>query len=267
MSDLKEMDERLIKAIHCDNVAFFRAIKAWPQSAEPFGGVFRRKWGPMVMAARYGAVRVGAELLRLGVSVNEQGAAGGDFPIHFCADAEQPAMMAFLLAAGADPNAVNHFGQTPLMRAAGAGALSVAKLLIAAGARVNARDSRGETPLMSVCEREGSDSTQRLVEFLLEKGANPNELDDLGQTPLFYALRGDTDLAALALLRAGADPTRQQESAAPSAMRRALKILSDTGSAADVPGCAAARAVAGWETSQLGKATGPGNASARSLRL
>jgi ankyrin repeat protein len=55
-----------------------------------------------------------------------------------------------LLAWGADPNAPNRFGQTPLMCAAGANnSTAVTRRLIAAGASVNARDHRGRTAYMA----------------------------------------------------------------------------------------------------------------------
>ena len=51
------------------------------------------------------------------------------------------------LAGGADVNAKNQYGSTPLHFAAGYGRNEMAELLIAAGAEVNAKTKRGETPL------------------------------------------------------------------------------------------------------------------------
>ena len=52
-----------------------------------------------------------------------------------------------LMAGGADVNAANKDGYTPLHMAAYKDASNVAKLLIAGGADVNAADNDGETPL------------------------------------------------------------------------------------------------------------------------
>ena len=52
-----------------------------------------------------------------------------------------------LIAAGADVNAKNKFGEAPLHMAAVRGYQEIASLLIAQGANVNAKDERGLTPL------------------------------------------------------------------------------------------------------------------------
>ena len=57
------------------------------------------------------------------------------------------------LAVGADVNAKNRYGSTPLHRAASAGHKEIAELLIAEGADVNAKDEDGETPLDWVIEK------------------------------------------------------------------------------------------------------------------
>ena len=52
-----------------------------------------------------------------------------------------------LLADGADANARNVYGNTPLQAAAAQGHKGIAQLLIAKGADVNAKDSDGDTSL------------------------------------------------------------------------------------------------------------------------
>ena len=51
------------------------------------------------------------------------------------------------LADGADVNAKNDFGSTPLIAAALKGHKEIAELLISEGADVNAKNDRGQTPL------------------------------------------------------------------------------------------------------------------------
>ena len=84
-----------------------------------------------------------------------------------------------LLAAGADPNARNNNGETPLHRADSANDVTP---LLAAGANLNARDNVGETPLHeATAERSRSAD---VAAALLAAGADPNARDATGATPL-----------------------------------------------------------------------------------
>ena len=56
-------------------------------------------------------------------------------------------MVKVLLDRGADPNAANKTGFTPLHEAARLGSPKVAELLLLAGARVDARDDSGKRPI------------------------------------------------------------------------------------------------------------------------
>ncbi|MCC6050435.1 MAG: ankyrin repeat domain-containing protein, partial [Thermofilum sp.] len=98
---------------------------------------------------------------------------------------------------GADPNARNFCGRTPLHYAALSGHPELAKLLLERGADPNARDDLGETPLHEAVREE---APLELVELLLARGADPNARDRRGRTPLHYAAeRGRADVARLLL--------------------------------------------------------------------
>jgi ankyrin repeat protein len=89
------------------------------------------------------------------------------------------------LVAGANPNAQDDNGWTPLHFAAQAVSESVTALLLAAGADVGVKDTFGNTPLFRAvfCARgDGS-----VITALLEAGANPNEANKSGVTPLGLA--------------------------------------------------------------------------------
>ncbi len=94
-------------------------------------------------------------------------------------------LLAALAAAGADFNAANRFGVTPLMYAVLAGSGQV-KTLLAAGANVNAADDQGHTPLMIAAY----DGKLDVVELLLRSGADVNARDAKGKTALDYAQMG-----------------------------------------------------------------------------
>lgn len=85
-----------------------------------------------------------------------------------------------LLERGADPNEGdgNH---TPLMIAVAGDNMPLVRLLLARGANVQARDKDGQTPLFYA-----GDSLDATA-LLLEKGANPNGTDKELRTPLMSA--------------------------------------------------------------------------------
>ena len=75
--------------------------------------------------------------------------------------------MRTLLAVGADVNAKNTVGWTPLHLAARIGHTEAARLLLAAGADVNAKDKDGHTPLHGAAENGHTD----VVNLLRAHGA------------------------------------------------------------------------------------------------
>ena len=153
-----------------------------------------------------------------------------------------------LLQAGADPNLSDRSGRTALHWAVGAGQVKLARRLLAAGAEVNAFDEDGFSPLLYAARKmmSGTEATRKamlslllasgadtrpgvikesglpsspplmaaafhcgpeIVELLLAAGCPVDQASHTGYTPLMAAaeFNGRPDTVA-ALLAAGADP-------------------------------------------------------------
>jgi ankyrin repeat protein/mono/diheme cytochrome c family protein len=113
-----------------------------------------------------------------------------------------------LLEHGADPNATNVLGASPLMAAAAAGDLDSARALIEAGADVNAKPAMdpigfawggGRTPLMWAAFR----GDEALAKLLLARGAKVDEFTVGGSALTQAAWSGRLNVARL-LVEAGA---------------------------------------------------------------
>jgi len=120
--------------------------------------------------------------------------------IHLASRAGDLAMVKSLIREGADVNAKDKAGQTPLFWAVLADNNDVAKFIIAKGADVNAKDILGHTPLNFVVYSRGK---KDMVELLISKGADVNAKDShTGVIPLHSAsFLGQKDVAELLIAK------------------------------------------------------------------
>lgn len=145
--------------------------------------------------------------------------------------AGDPALIAMLLARGADPAAPDAAGNAPLHVAARLGSVAAADRLVAAGAAVDSPDAAGNTALhLAVAAEHGE-----LVDWLLAHGADSQRPNEAGWTPRMLAERSGA-------------PRLQRLLGVPSRVRSA--------NAADLDGMRSTAAMAGW--SELAVAAGRG---------
>jgi len=196
-----------------------------------------------------------------------------------------------LLQRGANPKAANASGMTALQYAAMTGRIEIMKMLISKGADVNARDQFGRTPLLEACGRPNTQAVALLLEagatphpealgfacwlnrseatalllkaglspdggivdaaqgghvkllrFLLQKGANVNARSGSGNTALHTAaLQGGIEAVTL-LLEEGADPNAKNDrgrtplhtAISGDCEVKSIRLLMDAGSRTDV---------------------------------
>lgn len=126
--------------------------------------------------------------------------AGGSTALHHAAGFGPLGNLQLLINKGADVNAKNRRGSTPLHWAIHDEAK--VRLLLTEGANVNARQAQGRTPLYLAAMLGDSVPTIRL---LLSRGADPNLGSVNGQTPLMTAAaRGNVE-AMQSLIERGAE--------------------------------------------------------------
>ena len=153
----------------------------------------------VIDAARNGDRAALRALIQKKADVNQPDGDGAT-ALHWAAYRDDLESVNLLVTAGANVNAANDLGATPLWIASTNG-VAVAKRLLEAGANPNLALLAGETPLMAAA-RAGQAG---VVELLLAKGANANARGPRSQTALMWAVSERHPAVVKALLAGGAD--------------------------------------------------------------
>lgn len=158
----------------------------------------------------------------------------GETPLYWAARKGNAAVAELLLARGADANSKDQNGEDPLHMAALEGHKDVVAMLLASGADVNGKNRYGQEPLHLAATK----SSTEVAELLLAKGADVNARDNDGETPLFvaatinyYGVTGYKDFVAL-LLAHGADANARNKNGEPplkKARRDVVELLRQHG--------------------------------------
>jgi len=116
-------------------------------------------------------------LISKGATINRGG--NGGTPLHSAAGSNKKENVALLISLGANVNARDARGNTPLMRASRF--YASVEVLLQAGADINARNNEGKTALILSAQYGGD---PKVISLLLQKGANAKLEDNTGRTAL-----------------------------------------------------------------------------------
>jgi ankyrin repeat protein len=138
----------------------------------------------LVTAIRDADAQAVRKLIEIGADVNARDAEGNT-PLILASFYASPNCVAVLLEKGAEANAANKAGVTALHRAATNHEKT--RLLVDAGAKVWVQTADlGNTPLILAARRAGN---SRTVQLLLDRGANATERNNAGISPIISSPR------------------------------------------------------------------------------
>ncbi|KTF92353.1 hypothetical protein cypCar_00008339 [Cyprinus carpio] len=146
------------------------------------------------------------DLIGQGASLNSQTDRTGETALHLAARYARADAAKRLLDAGADANAHDNMGRTPLHAAVAADAQGVFQILIRNRATdLDARMNDGTTPLILAARL----AVEGMVEELVHCHADVNAVDDHGKSALHWAAAVNNVDATLVLLKNGANRDMQ----------------------------------------------------------
>lgn len=189
---------------------------------------------PLCVATIEGHLPIVESLLAAGADVNIRSAtsrwtalhyASRSTALHCAAKLGHDRILSALLEGGADKDAVDQDGLSPLSLAAMKGHLPIVQALLGAGCDVNIRDTCGRTALHVAAVR-GHDE---VLSILLTNGADKDAVDQNGDTPLIKsaAIWRKPPAIGEALIAAGADVNLRSTSSGRAALHHAAGNGSD----------------------------------------
>ena len=155
----------------------------------------------LVDAVRSGDRNTVLTMIAQGADVNAP-EANGTTPLHYAVYNEDADLVERLIKAGAKVSVANDFGSTPMAEAAVVGNAAIIKILLKGGADVNSRNREGQTVLMAVARTGRIDAAK----LLLDAGAGVNATEQWGgQSALMWAAAQKQPAMVKLLIEHGAD--------------------------------------------------------------
>lgn len=155
-------------------------------------------------AAEWGMENAAETLISKGAN-KEAKNANGETPLFSACKNENPETIALLAKKGCKINARDNLGSTPLHVAVRWGNTGDAEQLINLGANIDAQNVSGKTPLAEAV----LGGKPEIAKMLLSKGANPNTSDTNGRTILMDAVKAKNTRTIEMLLEHNANPHTQ----------------------------------------------------------
>lgn len=156
-------------------------------------------------AAEWGLTDALSAIIQKGANTEAKNA-NGETPIFSACKNDNPEVAAQLVLQGAHLDARDNLGSTPLHTAVRWGNINTALKLIALGIDVNSQNISGKSPLAEAAIAGKYD----IAKMLLDKGANPNISDTSGRTVLMDAIRSKNSRIIQLLLAYNANPQVQE---------------------------------------------------------
>lgn len=152
-----------------------------------------------VMESSYACTKA---LLDAGADINAVDLSGLT-PLHLASSHTHTLLAVnLLLERGAQTNVLDKYGQTPLFNAAGSNSIEIIQVLLAAGLDMNAQDQEGDTVLHLAAQY----NCQTSLNYFLSLGMNINLLNKSNETPLIRACQNRSGSLVSYLLSLSANP-------------------------------------------------------------
>ncbi len=136
----------------------------------------------LLLASKDGSEKEVSALLRLGADVDARDD-NGLTPLIFASFWGNESIARLLIDQGADLEAKSNYGGTALVKASEAGQIGIVSLLLTKGANIEAQDEQGNTPLLGALRTNETETAK----LLLKSGARVRVRNVCGKTPIDYA--------------------------------------------------------------------------------